>query len=156
MFLVNSDLYVISLNVRGLRDSIKGKAIFLFCKSKKPHCVLLQETHSNNSDEKFWSNQWGDKVLFSNGTNRSAGTAILLNNFPGKVVTSKKDINGHWILCVMSVEHSFLILGNIYGYNNTNQNKNLLFEIDNVINEFKIRYSTSNVILGGDWCTLSG
>lgn len=151
MFSVNLDLYVMSLNVRGLRDSIKRNAIFLFCKSKRTHCALLQETHSNDGDEKLWSNQWGDKVLFCHGTNRSAGTAILLNNFPGKVVTSKKDINGHWILCVMSLEHSFLILGNIYGYNNINQNKKLLSEIDNIIKEFKIRYPTSNVILGGDF-----
>lgn len=70
---------------------IKRKSIFLFCKNEKAQCYLLQETHSNNTDEKFWSNQWGDKIVFSHGTNRSAGVAILLNNFPGKVVTTKKD-----------------------------------------------------------------
>lgn len=149
MFLVNSDVCVMSLNVRGLRDSIKRKAIFLFCKSKKPHCVLLQETHSNDSDEKFWTNQWGDKILFCHGTNRSAGT--VLNNFPGNIITSKKDINGHWILCVLSTEHSFIILGNIYRYSNINQNESLLSEINSLFDELKLRYPTNNIVLGGDF-----
>lgn len=151
MFTVDSILCFISFNARGLRDSIKRKAIFLFCKSKKPQCVLLQETHSTDKDEKFWSNQWGDKILFCHGTNRSAGTAVLLNNFPGKIVTSKKSTDGHWILCVLSLKDSFIILGNIYGYNNVNQNKNLLSEIDGLVKNFKLRYPTTNIILGGDF-----
>ncbi len=35
-----------SLNVRGLRDLNKRKAVFLFCKSKKRDIYFLQETHS--------------------------------------------------------------------------------------------------------------
>lgn len=93
-------------------------------------------------DEKFWSNQWGDKILFSHGTNRSAGVAILLNNFPGKVLTTNGDSLGHWILCVLEANDDFLILGNIYGYNNPNQNKNMFSEITKTIKDLlsKISY----------------
>lgn len=63
---------IISLNARGLRDSIKKESTVLFCKNEKAQCVLLQKTHSNDMDEKSWLNQWG--------TNRSAGVAIFLNN----------------------------------------------------------------------------
>jgi len=56
--------WCISLNVRGLRDNTKRKSIFLFCKGEKAHITLLQETHSTPEDEKFWVNQWGDKIIF--------------------------------------------------------------------------------------------
>lgn len=102
-------------------------------------------------DEKFWSNQWGDKILFSHGTNRSAGVAILLNNFPGKVLTTNGDSLGHWILCVLEANDDFLILGNIYGYNNPNQNKNMFSEITKTIKDLCQRYPTNNFIFGGDY-----
>ncbi|XP_044022606.1 uncharacterized protein LOC122861790 [Siniperca chuatsi] len=37
------------------------------------------ETHSCASDATYWSTQWGDKILFSHGSNRSAGVAICFN-----------------------------------------------------------------------------
>ncbi len=83
-----------SLNVRGIQNKIKRKAMFLFCKSNGSHCIFLQETHSVLMDTAFWSSQWGDKMLLSHGTSHSAGTAVLFNNYPGKVITSRSDLNG--------------------------------------------------------------
>lgn len=65
-FFLKIVLRFVSLNVRGLR--VKRKALFLFFKGKKPHCGMLQESH-------FCSSQWGDRILFDQGMNRSAGTA---------------------------------------------------------------------------------
>ena len=79
-------------------------------------------------DEKFWSNQWGDKIVFSHGTNRSAGVTVL-NNSPGKILTTNRGLSDHWIICVFEANDDFLILGNIYGYNNFNQNKKIISEI---------------------------
>lgn len=84
-------------------------------------------------DERFWSSQWGDQIFFSHGTNRSAGVAILLNNFPGKILTTSEDSFGHWIICVSEVDDNFLIIGNIYGYNNYTQNKTMFAEITKVV-----------------------
>lgn len=122
MFSCNQMFSYVSLNTRGLRDSVKRKSIFLFCKNENAQCFLLQETHSVDLDEKFWSNQWGDKIIFSHGSNRSAGVAILLNNFPGKILATVRDTCGHWLICVFVINDNFLILGNIYGYNSLNQN----------------------------------
>lgn len=46
-----------------MKDSVKRKGIFLFCKSQKSHIFFLQETHSEASDVPFWRNQWGDDVF---------------------------------------------------------------------------------------------
>lgn len=39
------------LNVRGLKDIVKRKTLFLFCKGQKVHCWFWQETHSSDEDE---------------------------------------------------------------------------------------------------------
>lgn len=96
-FFSNSKLSFISLNARGLRDPIKRT--FLFCKNEKAcvqqACALLQETHSNAMDGKFWSNQWGDRIVFSHGQQNGRGSHTLLNNFPGKILTTNRDPFGH-------------------------------------------------------------
>lgn len=123
----------------------------MYLKSEKAQAYFVQETHSIETDERFWSNQWGDKILFSHGSNRSAGVAILLNNFPGKVTATKKDLLGHWIICVFETGDRILILGNIYGYNNHNQNKNLLIDLTNTVKDLSKNYVDYDIFMGGDF-----
>lgn len=73
MFLVKMSFSCISLNARGLCNSIKRKAFFLFCKNKGAYYVLLQETHAKPDDDKFWTSQWGDKIVFSHASTHSEG-----------------------------------------------------------------------------------
>lgn len=149
--MLNVNICFGSLNVRGLRESVKRKALFLYCKGQKSNCIFLQETHSSDSDVSFWSNQWGSKILFSHGSTRSGGVAILFNNFPGDLVIQRTDLNGHWLIAVMRVESLFFILVNVYGYNNESQNKNMLEDITLNIFELKDRYPTEYILMGGDW-----
>lgn len=151
MFPVKFKISLMSLNVRGIQDKVKRKAMFLFCKSNGSQCVFLQETHSTVSDSSFWSSQWGDKVLLSHGSSHSAGTAILFNNCPGKIISAKYDPNGHWLAVVLDIEHFFFILVNVYGYNNSKLNQNLLQEISSVISDLKRSYPTENIVVGGDF-----
>ncbi len=103
MFSLKSRLSFCSLNARGLKNKVKRKGIFLFCKGQKSHFVFLQETHSTEEYAAFWKMQWGDTV-FSHGSSRSAGVAICLNNCPGKVVTFQSDAHGHWLSAVVNCE----------------------------------------------------
>ncbi len=68
-----------SLNVRGIRDLSKRKALFLFCMSQNIEIYFFQETHSSFKDETFWRNQWRGNILFCHGTNHSAGVLILFD-----------------------------------------------------------------------------
>lgn len=140
-----------SLNTRGLKDIVKRKALFLFCKGQKSHCLFLQETHSSEANATFCSNQWGGKILFSHGSNRSGGVAICFNNFPGEVVTHRSDENGHWLTVVTTVDYVFLIMINVYGFNNNRLNEVLLEDLTNVIADCKIRYPSDHILIGGDW-----
>ena len=59
---------VISLNVRGLGDTVKRRSggQFLFFTG-------------NVSDEAVWRNEWGGEIYFSHGTSHSKGVCILIN-----------------------------------------------------------------------------
>lgn len=140
-----------SVNARGLRNMTKRKSFFLFCKGKNANIIFfLQETHSKIEDITFWSKQWGDEVFFSHGTSRSAGVAILLKNFKGQVISHMADVNGHWLMLILTLDDFKFILINIYGYNGSTENKNLLEQIGLQLDNMKSTYSTDNVIIGGD------
>ena len=66
---------VLSLNVRGLRNQIKRRAIFTYLKRQKADIYCLQETYSKKLDEKIWPAEWGGKVVFSHGNNTPEGFA---------------------------------------------------------------------------------
>lgn len=51
----------------------------------------------------------------------------------------------------MNIEGSFVVLTNIYGYNNTNQNRLLLSEISEAVTQYKECYRTNLILFGGDF-----
>lgn len=151
MFPVKLPFSLLSLNVRGIQDKVKRKAMFLFCKGTGSHCIFLQETHSTVTDAAFWSSQWGDKLSLSHGSSHSAGTAILFNNCPGKVISVKTDSNGHWVAIVLDIESIFFILVNVYSHHNAKQNQQLFAEVSSLICNFKRLFPTDNIVIGGDF-----
>lgn len=136
----------VSVNVRGLKNIVKRKTIFLFCKEQKANCIFLQETHSGATDEELWKRQWGDKILFSHGTSHSAGVMILFNRLPGTIIEHKNEENGHWLMLAVEIHEQRFILTCVYGFNQT---KNRALGI--LINEWKIKFATEEVIIGGDF-----
>ena len=64
---MDDTLKIVSLNACGIRDGTKWRAIFKFVKTHNPDIVLLQEIYSQCKDNFIWANQWGNKVIFSNG-----------------------------------------------------------------------------------------
>ena len=65
--------------------------------------MLLQETHSCIDDEERWKTEWGGNVVFSHGTNRQNGTAILFpSHFKGVIGTADQDNVGR--TCAVHVQ----------------------------------------------------
>ncbi len=112
---------------------------------------MIQETHLSELDANFWTNQWGDQIIFSHGSNKSAGVAICFNKFPGDIITYRSDTEGHWLIAVLKIKSHFLILVNVYGHRTTTQNKHMLDTITKIVSEFKTLHPTDLVLMGGDW-----
>lgn len=144
-----------SFNVRGIKEQVKRKAVFLFCKNYKADFYFLQETHALTSDFNFWKNQWGDDIWMSYGSNNSAGVAILKGSFQGKIHRSLSHCSGRWILLVVEFMNEIFILGNIYGYNCSARNKSLFEEFEQQVNTLTNTFLNAKLVFGGDWNSIN-
>lgn len=143
-------LKCLSLNARGLRDNVKRKAVFLFCR-RKNFDIFLQETHSIEDDTKFWRNQWGDLCYFSHGTNQSAGVAILLIKPKGDILDTVISEDGRRVIIVEKLNDAFFIICNVYGYNVNSLSKQMFTTICSKIQSLRVKYHSAFVIMGGDF-----
>ena len=77
---VNVDFKLISLNVRGIRDLSKRKAILSWMKKQKADITFFQETYSTLEIAEKWQLQYKGKMFLSHGTNHCKEVAILIND----------------------------------------------------------------------------
>ena len=73
-------LKLISLNVRGLGNFPKHRAIFTWCQKQKAYVIFLQKTHSTKNCEAQWKKEWGSLIIFSHGTSNARGVTVLIKN----------------------------------------------------------------------------
>ena len=77
---MSGKLKIGSLNVRGLGEKSKRKAIFNFFRKSKLDIILVQETHLGDSIQRaLWEKEWGGPVYSSNGSTNARGVMILIN-----------------------------------------------------------------------------
>lgn len=114
-----SKLKIISLNVRGLGSSSKSQKIIQELYYSNCDIILLQETHfSCKKQAEEFEILWRGKCLWSFGTGRSAGVAILFSlNFPGRIIRSLTDSDGRILSLLIEYYNSKLNLVNIYSPN---------------------------------------
>ena len=149
MCTIMDKLKVISYNARGLAADMKRRKIFNMLRKSKADIVLLQECHSEAKSNSLWSTQWGNKVLFANGTSNSRGVAILFNKKSAGYVTEvRRDEQGRFLLCKMEMGGYTYCVGNIYAPNN--DNPTFFRQVFTMIEEMDCVY----VILGGDFNTV--
>ena len=105
------------MNVRGLRDKVKRRAIFNYCRERSD-IALLQESHSSVSVEKLWSCEWGGRIIYSHGSSASKGVCLLINPKCGHVIkTLKSGKTGRLLACEVTEEQNTLVLINVYAPN---------------------------------------
>ena len=145
---------VISLNVRGLRDTVKRRSIFTYLKDQEADFYFLQETFSKASDETFWRNEWGGEIYFSHGTSHSKGVCILINRaVKEKVTFTSSDADDRIILINLTYNGLKLSFCNIYAPNDHTQQVNFIQELNCLLID---KSEITTLIVGGDWnCTLS-
>lgn len=142
---------LLSLNVRGLRNHIKRRALFLFLKNQKADFYCLQETFSLKEDEIPWASEWGGKILFSHGTEHSKGTCIMQK--PNSLFSLKSlsaDPNGRFVIGQIKLGEEELFLTSVYAPCDS-QNQSLF--IQNLATNVVSKTNTSKAIITGDWNT---
>ena len=136
---------ICSLNVRGLRDSLKRRKLFLWLRKKKFNIYFLQETHSTKNDEYLWKNEWGAKAYFTYSYSNATGCGILFDcKLDITVNNIIRDDTGRYLILEVNINDSIYTFVNLYCHNKDNPQ---FFQ--NVFN-ILLQINIDNLIVGGD------
>ena len=109
---------LVSLNVRGIRSFEKRKAVLNWLYKSQADICFLQETYSTPEVVNIWKTEWKGDTFFSHGSCQSEGTMILVKEqLDFKLISSKVDPLGHYILLEAEIQDSPFVLLNIYAPN---------------------------------------
>ena len=143
---------VISLNVKGLRNSNKRNVVFNWLNDHtSDHCVyFLQETHSIKDDESLWMKELKcDQIYFSHGENNARGTFIgLSKNLEYTVESEYSDDRGRFVVLKCIIQDSPFLLVSIYNADNETEQVSVIESIRSTIDTLDPDHSY-NVVLGG-------
>ena len=143
---------IISVNVRGIKDTIKRRSIFNHYRARA-NVICLQETHSTKDDESIWQAEWGGQIIFSHGQSNARGVCILITNeLPYQIVKTSMDIEGRIIACELEniddpTKRLALDLCCVYGPNN--DRPSFFMEMYKMVAEM-----SSKLVLIGDFNTV--
>ncbi len=79
------------------------------------------------------------------------GVATLRDRFKGKILESRDDSKGHWLITVIEIGGDQFVLGNICGHNSPVFNFSLLEEKEKLLTALLQKYPLAKIILGGDF-----
>ena len=134
------------MNVRGLSNRVKRKQIYRHIKDRNIDIACLQETHCTKNKHRIWQNEYGGKIIFSDGESNSRGVAILFNrNLNPKNVSQEKDTEGRYVITTFNIDEVSYAICNLYA---PNQDKPKFFV--NIFDKMQ-KVSTDHVIITGDF-----
>ena len=153
-------LKLLSLNVRGLSNFRKRRAIFTWCRKQKADLIFLQETHSTQNDECKWKKEWGADIIFSHGSSNARGdrgVAVGLIKGGLDIVIQHESLksNGRSIVLKVKIKDKNYLLLNLYGPNKDTEAVRFYQNLSATLREMDPD-SDDNIIIGGDFnCPLN-
>ncbi|KAL6466369.1 hypothetical protein MHYP_G00241730 [Metynnis hypsauchen] len=110
-----SRIRVGTLNVNGARDVYKRALIYELIKQKGVDVKLLQETHSDGSNETDWRKEWESEALFSHMSSTRAGVAVLFaKEFLPISYEVQHVIDGRFMVVKAQYERFLVYFVNVY------------------------------------------
>ena len=146
-------LTLISLNVRGVRESIKRKRILEWCKVKGGDIIFLQETYSTPDVETRWRSELeGSLIYFSHGTSHSRGVLVsIASKLNINICDFKIDRDGRFIIIKGEIRGAKILFGNFYFPTRDKENEQLDF-LENMEKSISDLWTPEyTLVLGGDF-----
>lgn len=110
-----NSLKFLTLNVRGLNNPTKRRAVLSYLEHSKADICLLQENHLLSKDCHRMKSRLFPMQMFSSSPTKSAGVAILVSrSFPGKVMQKETEIRGRLLTYQFLVGGMSFLKGSIY------------------------------------------
>ena len=145
-------LSLVSLNINGLKNDKKRKALFTLLRSNNYDIIFLQETHCHlKQEQKRWSLEWDGQSIWCLGCYKSKGVTVLFNrNVSFDFENVEIDINGRYIIFDLVMSDSKYRLMNIYAPNNPKE-RQMFF---NKLQDYEL--IEHEMLISGDFnCTLN-
>ena len=139
----------ISINVNGIAEKQKRNLIFDYIRHVHADIYCLQETHNDHKiNEDQWEKEWGGQCIWSTGSNRSRGVAIMLP--PGSNLSFsniRKDNNGRIVAATLEDADSDTRVNiiNIYAPNVPRERKEFYDKL------WQYKPGDVNIVLTGDF-----
>ena len=110
-------LRIVTLNVNGLNDETKRRAIFNYYR-QRADVLCLQETHCVKEQESQWTNEWGGPAFYSHGESNARGVSILINrNTYCNILKVASDNAGRKLIVETERDNKRITICNIYAPN---------------------------------------
>ena len=121
--------------------------------------MLLQETHSIVTDERFWPSELGGgRIFFSHGEGNARGEGTFISkNVDFRELEVIRDNEGRALFIILETNGTNICIGNVYCPNlsfdsNDKLNHEMFLEsIHNTLNTAAQKYDDLNIILAGDF-----
>ena len=111
---MSESVKLLSVNVRGLSNFKKRRAIFTWCRKQNADFIFLQETHLTIEHEM----SWGAEIISAPGTSDARGVAVLFKRGVDCKIHSKLlDPEGRYIILKAEIQEKPVVLINVYAPN---------------------------------------
>ena len=148
-----TDIRLITFNARGLRETLKRRALFRHVHAMYPgYIVCLQETHSVDGDEKIWRAEWGSDLILSHGRSANqGGVAVMLpSGYGGKVKLASIQRSDRIIVFELEWSDEQYFIVSVYAPNSNQPREQAKF-IDELEERLRDLPEMSRVFLCGDF-----
>ena len=141
-----STIKVLSLNCRGLNNSLKRRMFFK--QFLEFNICSLQETYVTAKNVQLWKNEWRGEFIHSNGTSNSNGLIILVNkNFSYSNLKEIK-INGRCLGISFTHNEKDFVIFNMYAPSIKEERAGFLRDLPD-LSQFYLPHT--HVIFNGDY-----
>ena len=147
----DNSVKVITLNVRGLNDSLKRKKVFEWIKQQKPQIVFLQETFCTENLQPYLNSMWKGKMFHSlSDSNHSRGVSILLSeNLDYKVINVHESKDGRKLMLNIEMLNNIFSLVCVYAPNRIKERSDFLKGLHKWFNQYAL--NPENSMICGDF-----
>ena len=144
-------LNLMSMNVRGIRNLKKRRALFYQFKKGKYDIICLQETHLGKNYKDIISREWGADFHIAEGTSHSKGMLTLFSN---KIKSDDIKVvieNDRCIVSILTINNVKLAVINVYCPCIVGEKNNFQKKIKSTVEDISARYSVKNMAILGDF-----
>ena len=149
----SNQINMISNNVNGIQSTKKRTKMIQSFKNKLlPQGILfLQETHSTESNEASWRDEFNASLFFSHGSSNSCGVLIgFLGQFNVNILNQMCDNKGRILILSATIDAKNFLLINLYNPNTENEQVDVLNTLLTMMKTIDINENT-NLLLAGDF-----